>query len=111
MNNDPARDNTTTFRYEPCELTDVTRKESPAALMARLAEQLNPPAPPEFAFEHDAAQGVFRLRWPAGGTEVFRDKPVRYLSVEPDETGAMRPVTRFGRPVYLYLARAEREVR
>jgi hypothetical protein len=65
---------------------------------------------PKFRFEHDAAHGVYRLTSAEGKTEVFRDKPTRYLCVEPDETGAMRPVTKLGRPVYLYLSREEREV-
>ena len=52
-----------------------------------------------FQFEQDAANGVFRLTSAEGKTEVFRDQPARYLCVEPDETGAMRPVTKFGRPV------------
>jgi len=70
-----------------------------------------PPRARAFRFEHDAAAGVFRLTSAEGKTEVFRDQPARYLCVEPDETGAMRPVTKLGRPVYLYLSREEREVR
>jgi hypothetical protein len=65
---------------------------------------------PAFTFEHDAAQGVFRLRMADGTVEVFRDKPARYLCVEPDPTGVMKPVTKYGRPVILYLCREEREV-
>ena len=64
-----------------------------------------------FGFEHDAANGLFRLTSADGTVEVFRDKPTRHLCVEPDEAGAMRPVTRHGRPVFLYLCREEREVR
>jgi len=81
-----------------------------AELTAVYEYQYERPAP-AFPFEHDAAQGVFRLTSAEGRVEVFRDKPVRYLCVEPDETGAMRPVTKLGRPVYLYLCREEREVR
>jgi hypothetical protein len=66
---------------------------------------------PAFRFEHDPAHGVFRLSTSEGKTEVFRDKPARYLCVAPDETGAMRPVTKLGQPVYRYLCREEREVR
>ena len=65
-----------------------------------------------FEFEHDADKGIFRLNWPDGKVEVFRDKPVRHLVVQPDaETGEMKPVIKRGRPTYLYLCREEREVR
>ena len=68
--------------------------------------------PPPFRFEHDPAARVFRLTTADGTVEVWRDNPTRFLCVEPDpETGAMRPVTKRGRPVYLYLCREEREVR
>ncbi len=66
---------------------------------------------PTFAFEHDARKGTFRLTWADGRVEEFRDKPVRHLSVEPDESGALKPVIRRGGPVYLYLCREEREER
>ena len=65
-----------------------------------------------FACEHESHKGVFRLPWPDGKVEVFRDRPARYLVLEPDpETGRMRPVVRRGCPTYLYLAREEREIR
>ncbi len=78
-----------------------------------------PEAPPDmalrqsplFSFAHDTQKGVFRLTWPDGKVEVFRDKPVRHLAVEPDpETGEMRPVVKGGNPTYWYLCREEREV-
>jgi len=65
-----------------------------------------------YAWEHDREKRVFRLTAPDGSLEVFRDNPTRYLCVAPDaETGAMKPVLRAGEPVYLYLAREEREIR
>jgi len=68
------------------------------------------PHPPRF--EHDPADRFFRLTSADGAVETFRDNPTRYLCVEPDpETGAMRPVTKFGRPVYLRLCREDREAR
>lgn len=68
--------------------------------------------PPSVRFEHDAAAGVFRLIAAAGAVEMFRDRPTKYLSVEPDdETGGMRPVMKHGRPVFLWLCREEHEVR
>jgi hypothetical protein len=69
-------------------------------------------AAPPCRFEHDPAARVFRLTTADGTVELFRDNPIRYLCVEPDpQTGAMRPMTRRGRPVYLYLCREERETR
>jgi hypothetical protein len=69
-------------------------------------------APPPVRFEHDPAARVYRLTAPDGTVETFRDGPTKYLRLEPDpETGAMRPVTKRGRPVYLYLAREDREAR
>jgi hypothetical protein len=66
---------------------------------------------PTYRFEHDRENGVFRIRWHDGRVEVFRDKPVRYLVVEPDsETGDMTAVVKYRRPTYLYLCREEREV-
>jgi hypothetical protein len=40
--------------------------------------------PPPYTFERDREKGVFRLKWPNEKVDVFRDKPVRYLVVEPD---------------------------
>jgi hypothetical protein len=69
------------------------------------------PSRPTYHFEHDPEKGIFRIRWPDGKVEVFRDKPVRHLVVEPDsETGDMTPVVKYGRPTYLYLCREEREI-
>jgi len=65
-----------------------------------------------FEFEHDNDQGIFRLKWPDGETEVFRAKPIRYLVVKPDpDTGEVKPVVKCGLPTYLYLCREEREIR
>jgi hypothetical protein len=75
-------------------------------------EPLSKPRTALFDFEHDPAKGIFRIQWPDGETEVFRDKPVRHLVVEPDpETGAMKPDVQRGCPTYLYLCREEREIR
>ncbi|MHB1561753.1 MAG: hypothetical protein ACYC61_30255 [Isosphaeraceae bacterium] len=67
--------------------------------------------PPPVRFEHDLAGRVFRLTSPDDGTvEVFRDRPARYLRVEPDpETGAIRPVMKQGRSEYVRLCREEPE--
>jgi hypothetical protein len=57
---------------------------------------------PTYRFEHDPEKGIFRIRWPDGRVELFRDKPVRHLVIEPDaETGEMTPVVKYGRPMYL----------
>jgi hypothetical protein len=73
------------------------------------------PVPPKtalFDLDHDRDKGIFRLKWPDGETEVFRDKPTRYLVLEPDpQTGEMKPVVKRGCPVYLCLCREEREIR
>ena len=69
------------------------------------------PSRPTYQFEHDGENGIFRIRWDDGRVEVFCDKPVRHLVVEPDaERGDMTPVVKYGRPTYLYLCREEREV-
>ncbi len=68
------------------------------------------PRNPPFQFVHDKDKGLFVLTWPDGRVERFRDRPARQLMVEPDrETGAMRPVIKWGQPVYVYLCREERE--
>jgi hypothetical protein len=68
--------------------------------------------PGRFDFVHDEAKGVFVLTRPDGTTERFRDKPARYLVVEPDSsTGELVPEVRGRLPVYLYLCREEREER
>ena len=67
---------------------------------------------PPFRFEHDPAARALRITKADGTVETFRDTPTRYLCVEPDpETGAMRPVMRRGRPVYLFLCREDHEAR
>jgi hypothetical protein len=64
-----------------------------------------------FGFAHDKQRHRFVLMPSNGKTEYFRDDPTRHLVVAPDpETGEMRPVTRCGQPVYLYLSREEREL-
>jgi hypothetical protein len=103
MSDDPARQPTVTFyTYDAKDrLIDLRHREGEAAP----AEPGAPEDSTEFAFEHDAAHRVFRLTAPDGSMEVFRDNPMRYLCVAPDaETGAMRPVMKRGRPVYLHLA-------
>jgi len=68
--------------------------------------------PPPYTFEHEREKGIFRLKWSDGELEVFRDKPTRYLVVEPDrETAELRPAITRGYPTYLCLCREEREVR
>jgi hypothetical protein len=81
---------------------------TPEEMAARIAA-IQPP----YVFEHDAEKGIFRLTWANGEVEVFRDRPVRYLVVEPDpRTGQMRPVAaRRDWPMVVYLCREEREVR
>ena len=61
-----------------------------------------PRTPPPYTFEHEREKGVFRLKWSDGEVEVFRDKPTRYLVVEPDrETGELRAAITRGYPTYL----------
>jgi hypothetical protein len=65
----------------------------------------------QYSFERDAQNRLLRLASPDGKTEVFRDNATKYLCVLPDETGAMWPVMRHGRPVCIYLCREEREIK
>ena len=66
---------------------------------------------PPYTFEHDREKGVYRLKRSDGEVEFFRDKPARYLVLEPDcETGELRPVMTRGCLTYLYLWREELEV-
>ncbi len=112
MSDDPTGQSTMTcYTYDSKgRLTDVEQCDGEAAL-AKLDTWDDSPAP-AFTFEHDAVQRVFRLTAPDGTTEVFRDNPTRYLCLAPDtETGETRPVMKRGKPVYLYLAREEREIR
>jgi hypothetical protein len=104
-----------TFTYDSANrLVDVSEigvgpSESPELPRESLDYQSRAAA---FGFEHDPQKGIFRLERADGEVEVFRDKPARYLVVEPDsETGEVKPVVERGRPVYLYLCREEREVR
>ncbi len=70
------------------------------------------PAPPLFEFRHLEEERLFSITGPDGKPEYFRDKPTRYLVVEPDaETGELTPVVKRGRPVYLRLCREERKAR
>ena len=65
---------------------------------------------PSFRFEHHKEKRLFVLTWPDGRIERFRDNPARQLMVEPDpETGELRPVIKYGEPVYVYFCREERE--
>jgi hypothetical protein len=70
------------------------------------------PGPPLYEFEHLKEKGVFALTATDGKTEYFRDRPTRYLVVEPDaETGEFAPAVKGQKPVFLWLCREEREVR
>jgi hypothetical protein len=63
-----------------------------------------------FTFEHDKEKRVFRLSDAHGNIECFRDKPARYLIVEPDpETGEMRLARKHGKPQFIYLCREDPE--
>ena len=67
--------------------------------------------PTGFSFTHEQAKGLFVLTARDGNVARFRDKPTRFLVVEPDpETGKLRPAVKYGEPVYLYLCREEREL-
>ena len=69
------------------------------------------PPVPAFQFSHDREKRLFVLSWSDGRIEKFRDNPARQLVVEPDpETGELRPVTKSGRPVFVYFCREEREI-
>lgn len=66
---------------------------------------------PGFRFTHEQAKGLFVVTDRDGNVVRFRDKPTRFLVVEPDpETGELRPAVKYGEPVYLYLCREEREL-
>ena len=110
----PEESKVTVYTYDyGTRLTEVRELTGEAyrELQERIAACPDP-APPPFRFEHDPEARVFRLTAPDGSVEVFRDNPTRFLCVEPDpQTGAMRAVTKYGRPVYLYLCREEREVK
>jgi hypothetical protein len=63
-----------------------------------------PEEPTRFSFTHEQAKGLFVLTTTEGKVERFRDKPTRFLVVDPDpETGEIRPAVKYGEPVYLYL--------
>jgi hypothetical protein len=69
------------------------------------------PEPPSFKFEHNREKCVFVLTDSDGKTGYFRDNSAKYLMVEADGVGgAMCPVTKYGRPVVIYLCREEREL-
>jgi hypothetical protein len=68
------------------------------------------PEPPLYEFERQEEKGVFAVTGPDGKTDYFRDRPTRYLVVEPDpETGEFAPAVKRRRPVFLWLCREERE--
>src|SRR5262245_23994754 len=105
MNPDPQPwPGVTTITYDTADRLTVVRDPS--------GQGQDPPSPPQqpppkpraalFAWEHDREKGIVRITWPDGEVEVFRDKPVRYLVVEPDpETGEPKPVVQRGVPRYL----------
>jgi hypothetical protein len=100
----------TTFTYEDGRLVAITDS---TGRYEKLDEPVDPMLVPRgsFTLAHDVAKRVLMLTGPDGKTEVFRDKPTRYLSVAPDpESGEMKPVMKYGRPVYLWLCREEHEV-
>jgi hypothetical protein len=69
------------------------------------------PGPALYEFEHLDEKGLFAVTGPDGETQYFRDRPVRYLVVEPDpETGEFAPAAKNRRPVFQWLCREEREV-
>jgi len=58
--------------------------------------------PDLFRFEHIEAKGLFALTDASGDTQFFRDKPVRYLVVEPNsQTGKFAPAVKNRQPRYL----------
>ena len=64
-----------------------------------------------FRWEHLLEKRLFALT-ADGKTEYRRDSLTRYLVVEPDPTtGTIKPVLKWGRPVYLLVCREEREAR
>ena len=69
------------------------------------------PPVPAFQLIHDREKRLFILTWSDGRIEKFRGNPARQLVVEPDpDTGELRPVTKNGRPVFVYFCREEREM-
>jgi hypothetical protein len=69
------------------------------------------PEPPSHTFEHDVQERLFVLTPSDGRTERFRDNPAPHVAVAPDpDTGELRPVTRCGQPLYLYISLGEREL-
>ena len=104
---------TVTYCYDSHRrLTVLGDPVGPAQPPSQPEESPTRPTTAPFAFEHDREKGIFRITGPSGEVEVFRDKPVRHLVVEPDPvTGELKPVLRRGSPTYLYLCREEREIR
>ncbi len=116
MDPDPPpwpRATTVTYTYDnTARLTPVDPTGPSQGASPRPGKPLTQPRTTLFDWEHDPDKGIFRIRWPDGEVEVFRDKPIRHLVVEPDpETGEFQPVVKRGCPTYLYLSREEREVR
>jgi len=113
-NSQPSPDHrTVTYTYDRDErLIRIDQGDGPTIDLPPIpADQFEPWAP-AYRFEHDKANGIFRLTGPDGSVECFRHNPTRYLVVEPDaQTSEMTPVLKRGRPTYLYLCREEREVR
>jgi len=100
----------TTYTYCDGRLIAITDAAGRRELSGDPADQSLPP-PASFALEHDPEKRVLLLTGPDAKTEVFRDNPTRYLSVAPDpQTGEMKPVTKHGKPTYLWLCREERDV-
>ena len=108
------------FDAEARRPSDPSGAEAPARWPAPVRSEATPgvvtytyevcEAPRHFSFAHDRTRGLYVVTGPDGTTELFRDNPVRYLVVEPDpQTGELQPAVKYGRPVYLYLCREQRE--
>ena len=102
------------YGYDPLpRVTTVTydsESPPPGSVEGRGGEAAKPPPPP-FRWEHLPDKGLYALTLEkTGNTEFWRDRPTRYLVVQPDEeTAGFEPVLKYGRPVYLWLCREERE--
>ncbi|MGO9466932.1 MAG: hypothetical protein ACLQVF_22550 [Isosphaeraceae bacterium] len=85
-------------------VADVVRQDGRAPATTSAAAR-------RFRWEHLLEKRLFALT-ADGKTEYRRDSLTRYLVVEPDPTtGTIKPVLKWGRPVYLLVCREEREAR
>jgi hypothetical protein len=110
MNDDSLSPTCTTYTYNNGRLIAIADAAGRRELPADPADPTSPP-PASFTLAHDPEKRVLLLAGPDAKTEVFRDNPTRYLSVAPDpQTGEMKPVTKHGKPTYLWLCREERDI-